>query len=37
MMKIMFTGSELIPIICIYTECALATIRIECAFSQSVI
>ena len=34
-MKIMHIESELIRITCIHTECALTTICIECAFSQS--
>ena len=34
-MKVMRIGSELIHIVCVHTECALTTIRIECAFSQS--
>ena len=34
-MKVMRIGSELIRIVCVYTECALTAIRIECAFSQS--
>ena len=27
--------SELIRIVCVHTECALTTIRVECAFGQS--
>ena len=34
-MKVMRIGSELIRIVCVYTECALTAIRIECAFGQS--
>ena len=34
-MKVMRIGSELIHIVCVHTECALTTIRIECAFGQS--
>ena len=34
-MKVMHIGSELICIVCVYTECALTAIRIECAFGQS--
>ena len=34
-MKVMRIGSELIRIVCIHAECALTTIRIEYAFSQS--
>ena len=35
-MKVMCIGSELIRIVCDHTECALTTIRIECAFGQSI-
>ena len=35
-MKVMHIGSKLIHIVCIYTECALITIRIECAFHHSI-
>ena len=31
----MCIGSELIRIVCVHTECALAAIYIKCAFSQS--
>ena len=31
----MHTGTKLICIVCVHTECALTAIRIECAFSQS--
>ena len=34
-MKVMRISSELIHIVCVHTECALTTIHIECAFSQS--
>ena len=34
-MKVMRIGRELICIVCIHAECALTTIRIECAFGQS--
>ena len=34
-MKVMRIGSKLIRIVCIHTEYALTTIRIECAFGQS--
>ena len=34
-MKVMCIESELICIVCVLTECALTTIHIECAFSQS--
>ena len=34
-MKIMSSGSELIRIVSVHTECALTAIRIECAFGQS--
>ena len=34
-MKVMRIESELIRIVCVHTECALTTNRIECAFGQS--
>ena len=34
-MKVMRIGGELIRIVCVHTECALTSIRIECAFGQS--
>ena len=33
-MKLMHIGSELIRSVCVHTECALTTIRTECAFDQ---
>ena len=34
-MKVIHIGNKLIRIVYVHTECALTTIRIECAFSQS--
>ena len=34
-MKVMHIKSELIRIACVHTECAVTSIRIQCAFTQS--